>query len=173
MREIRDIMDEITEHYSTPIRIGSRCEADVFYRVEDMEDSDLEVCANYVADRIMKVCSPNLPSYLISLFGSYTEFPKILAGELAPPGEMLEVFQINDQSLSNGKGEKLKNANVILVSDVITTARSCLEAHTKITMIGAQILCWASLIDRTFGPGPVPVVSAHTGAPVQMLEELP
>ena len=40
-------------------------------------------------------------------------------------------------------------------------------------MLGSTVLCWASLVDRTFGPGPVPVVAAFTGEPVTMLEELP
>jgi len=59
-----------------------------------------------------------------------------------------------------------------MLTDVITTARSSLEAHTKATLRGVPVLCWATLIDRTFGPGPVPVVSALTGAPVRLLSRL-
>jgi orotate phosphoribosyltransferase len=74
--------------------------------------------------------------------------------------------------MSNGHGEKYKGHNAILVTDVITTARSSLEAHTRATLRGIPVLCWATLIDRTFGPGPVPVVSAFTGAPVRVLTQV-
>jgi hypothetical protein len=36
MGELRQIFDRITEHHSMPLRIGSRCESTVYYRVEDL-----------------------------------------------------------------------------------------------------------------------------------------
>jgi orotate phosphoribosyltransferase len=96
-----------------------------------------------------------------------------LSKALAPHGEAIEV--VNVEQLSSGKGRAtwLRDMNVVLVNDVITTARTCLEAHTKATMMGARVMCWAAIIDRTFGPGPVPVVAGITGEPVRLLEELP
>lgn len=170
MDSIRAIMDTITERYDLPIRVGSRCEAQVFYRVEDLSSEDVEECARYVSERIIKVCAPNLPQYLLNLPGSYTGLAEALSKELAPPGEQLEVIELDQFNIENGLGKKLKNSTVILVNDVITTARSCLEAHTRATMVGATVLCWAALIDRTFGPGPVPVVASFTGEPVTLLE---
>lgn len=170
---IREILDRITEHYDVPIRVGSRCEANVFYRVEDLSSEELELVAQYVAERVLKVCHPALPQILISLPGSFTGLARLLARELAPAGEALEVVNIEQLNPGNGKGSWLKNSNVVLVNDVITTARSCLEAHTKTTVLGASVLCWAAIIDRTFGPGPVPVVAAYTGEPVRLLEGLP
>jgi len=171
--KIEQIISNITEHYDPPIRIGSRCEASVFYRVEDLTSDDIDTCAHYITERILKVCYPSLPEILINLSGNYTGLAAELSKELAPPGEKLEIINLDQLNTHNGHGAKLKNTPVVLVNDVITTARSCLEAHTKITMLGAPVLCWAALIDRTFGPGPVPVVASCTGAPVTLLEEIP
>lgn len=173
MDSMRPIFERITEYYEVPIRVGSRCEAKVYYRIEDLSYEDITICAEYIGERILKVCSPNAPQIMINLQGSYTELANVLSRELSYNNETLEVFHLNQISGGNGHGPRIKGANVILVNDVITTARSCLEAHTKITMMGASILCWAALIDRTFGPGPVPVVAAYTGEPVRLLEELP
>ena len=80
--------------------------------------------------------------------------------------------QFVELKLTNGHGPKYRGWESVLVTDVITTARSTLEAHTKVTLQGLNMLCWASLIDRTFGPGPVSVVSAFTGAPVRVVTQL-
>jgi len=173
MDQIKEIFLKVTERYSVPVRVGSRCEAHSFYRVDNLTTEDVEVCAGYVADRVIKVCSPNLPVKIINLPGGYTGLADWLSRELAPPGEELEVIPFGKLEPANGKSASIRGVNVVLVSDVITTARSCLEAHTKVTMLGSTVLCWASLVDRTFGPGPVPVVAAFTGEPVTMLEELP
>jgi len=173
MNDIRQIFQKITERYSVPVRVGSRCEAHVFYRVENLSTEDLETCAQYVADRVIKVCNPNLPQKIINLPGGYTGLADWLSRELAPRGEELEVIPYGKLEPANGKSSSIKGLNVLLVSDVITTARSCLEAHTKVTLLNASVLCWASLVDRTFGPGPVPVVAAFTGDPVTLLEQLP
>lgn len=169
-RALESIFKKVTEQYDIPVRIGSRCEAQVFYRVEDLSEEDLETCAEYIADRIIKVCQPNLPDIIIQLPGSFTQLSSYLSRELAPRGENLEIISLDRVHAGNGIGTRLKNARVVLVNDVITTARSCLEAHTQTTVIGATVMCWAALVDRTFGPGPVPVVAAHTGEPVRLLE---
>ena len=173
MESIKEIFSQITEFHSVPIRVGSRCEASVYYRVEDLRSKDVVSCAEFLSDRIVKVCSPTLPHMLVNLRGSFTGLADLLAKELAPPGESLEVLDLEQINAGNGVAARVKNANILLVNDVITTARSCLEAHTKVTMMGGQVLCWATLIDRTFGPGPVPVVAAFTGEPVTLLEGLP
>ena len=173
MNDLKEIFAAVTERYQMPVRIGSRCEASVFYRVEELSEPDLNTCANYVAERIVKVCSPAQPHVIIDMPGSFTGFAEVLSHVLAPAGETLEVLQLQQINGGNGHGSKVKGKNIVLVNDVITTARSCLEAHTRVTMMGANILCWAALIDRTFGPGPVPVVAAFTGEPVTLLEGLP
>lgn len=170
MDEIKEIFARITERYEIPVRIGSRCEATTYYRVDSLVPSDLEICASYIADRIRNVCHPHQPELLIQLPGSYTGLVEILSQELAAPGETLEVLPYEKIVPGNGVTKRIKNTPVVLVNDVITTARSCVEAHTKVTMMGASILCWAALIDRTFGPGPVPVITAFTGEPVTLLE---
>jgi hypothetical protein len=170
VKDIKKIFERITEHYDVPIRLSNRCETHVFYRVEDLSVEDLEVCAEYIADRVLKVCSPVLPQKLIKLPGCFTELAEVLSHELAPKNETLDILTMDQIERSNGKGSPVKNLNVLLVNDVITTARSCLEAHTKTTMMGATVLTWAALIDRTFGPGPVPVIAAFTGAPITLLE---
>ena len=172
-RAIREIFDSITERYEVPIRVGSRCEAHSFYRVDNLAPEDLKICASYVAERIVKVCQPNLPQVLINLPGGYTGLAEMLAEELAPSEESLEVIPLHKLDPNNGGSKKLRGRDVVLVNDVITTARSCLEAHTKTTMMGANIVCWGALIDRTFGPGPVPVVAAFTGEPVTLLQDMP
>ena len=173
MSDIREIFERITERYSVPIRVGSRCEANVFYRVDRLTPDDLEICGHYLAERLLKVLEPNVPQKLVNLPGGYTGLADLLAkhlGELL--AEEIEVIPFSKLDPENGKSAAVRGANVILVNDVITTARSCLEAHTKTTMIGSTVLCWVALIDRTFGPGPVPVVTAFTGEPVRLLGQL-
>jgi orotate phosphoribosyltransferase len=107
--------------------------------------------------------------------GGYSFFAERLAvvlSEMSPDGREVPLEQYLESKLSNGHGERYRGSRAILVTDVITTARSSLEAHTKATLKGINIVCWAALIDRTFGPGPVPVASAFTGAPVRLLTEL-
>lgn len=173
MEKIRNIIDRITEHYEFPIRLGSRCEANVYYRVEDLSTEDLDTIGAYLADRILNVCQPAHPQFLLSLPGSFAGLARVLSRELASGDESLEVINVDQLNSGNGRSHWLKNASVVLVNDVITTARSCLEVHTRATMLGASVLCWAAIIDRTFGPGPVPVVAGFTGTPVRLLEEIP
>ena len=173
MEDLKEIIDRVTEHYSTPIRVGSRCEANVFYRVEDLSPDELEIIAEQLAERIINVCSPTMPQLLISLPGSFAGLASVLSKALAPNGESLEVVNVEQLSPGKGRSNWLRGSSVVLVNDVITTARTCLEAHTRATLMGATVLCWAAIIDRTFGPGPVSVVAGITGEPVQLLEELP
>ena len=56
--EVNAIIDRITERYEQPVPIGGRCESNVFYRIEDLTEDDLNVCAEYVAYRIEKIIAP-------------------------------------------------------------------------------------------------------------------
>lgn len=173
--QLAEIFEKITEHYAEPVPIGGRCESTVFYRVENLEEEDLDICAHYVASRIKNVIYPNVPQLFLKLPGGYSFFAERLAAvyaEIHPQRKEIPLEQYLESKLSNGHGEKYKGAHAILVTDVITTARSSLEAHTRATLKGIPVLCWATLIDRTFGPGPVSVVSAFTGAPVRVLTQM-
>ncbi len=172
--DISEIFDHITETFEEPVPIGGRCESRVFYRVEALSERDLNTCAEYVANRIHDVVT-SPPQLFLKLPGGYTFFAERLCAlyyELGFSKEEVPLEQYIESKISNGHGEKYRGKNAILVTDVITTARSSLEAHTKATLRGIPILTWATLIDRTFGPGPVPVVSAFTGAPVRVLTRL-
>lgn len=168
--DVVSIFKRITERYHDPIRLGSRCESQIFYRVEDLTHDELGYLGEALADRILEVCSPLEPAYLINLYGGFTNLAEILSYHLAHAGVTVEVIPLATVDAGNGIVGKLKGSNVVLVNDVITTARSCLEAHTRITMMGATVLCWAALVDRTFGPGPVSVVASITGEPVRLFE---
>jgi hypoxanthine-guanine phosphoribosyltransferase len=173
--EISEIFKRITEEYEEPVPIGNRCESRIYYRTEDLTEEDLNTCARYVAQRIKNVASPQEPHFFLKLPGGYSFFAERLSAmysELFLRGKELPVEQYLESKLSNGHSEKYKGKNAILVTDVITTARSSLEAHTKATIRGIPVLCWATLIDRTFGPGPVSVVSSYTGAPVRVLAQI-
>ncbi|NMC64309.1 MAG: hypothetical protein GYA55_14185 [SAR324 cluster bacterium] len=174
LEEVNDIFERITEEYEEPVPIGGRCESHVYYRVEDLVDEELNVCAEYVANRIHDLLYPQTPQLFLKLPGGYTFFAERLCAfysELINADD-IPLEQYLESKMSNGHGEKYKGANCVLVTDVITTARSSLEAHTKATIRGIPVLCWAALIDRTFGPGPVPVVAAFTGAPVRVLTKI-
>jgi hypothetical protein len=173
--DVSEIFERITEEFEEPVRIGSRCESNVYYRVEDLADEDLNIAARYVANRIVDLCGNQFPELILKLPGGYSFFAERLAvvlSEMSPDGKEVPLEQYLESKLSNGHGERYRGARAILVTDVITTARSSLEAHTKATLKGINIVCWAALIDRTFGPGPVPVASSFTGAPVRLLTEL-
>lgn len=175
IEEINEIFAKITEEYDAPVPIGGRCESRIYYRVEDLKEEELNLCAEYVANRIVKVCSPSIPQLLLKLPGGFSFFAErlsVVLSELLPNAKEIPLEQYLETKLSNGHGEKYKGHTTVLVTDVITTARSSLEAHTKATLRGLKVLSWACLIDRTFGPGPVPVVSAFTGAPVRVLTQV-
>jgi len=173
--DINEIFERITEKFEEPVPIGGRCESTTYYRVEDLTEKDLDVCAEYVATRIRNVCSPQTPQLFLKLPGGYSFFAERLCAiysELYAGGQDVPLEQYLESKMSNGHGERYRGYNSILVTDVITTARSSLEAHTRATLKGIRVLCWATLIDRTFGPGPVPVVSSFTGAPVRLLTQI-
>lgn len=173
--DISEIFSKVTEQFEEPVPIGARCESTYYYRVEDLSDDDLNTCAEYVARRIKNVATLNPPQLFLKLPGGYSFFAERLCAvysEIAGKGKEIPLEQYLESKLSNGHGEKYKGYSTVLVTDVITTARSSLEAHTKATLRGIPILCWATLIDRTFGPGPVPVVSAFTGEPVRLLTKM-
>ena len=173
--EINELFERITERYDIPVPIGGRCEGNVYYRVEYLTEDDLNMCAEYAANRLHDLLAPQVPHVFLKLPGGYTFFAERLAAiytELHPSVKEVPVEQYLEKKLSNGHGEKYRGKNAILVTDVITTARSSLEAHTKATLRGLQVVAWATLIDRTFGPGPVPVVSAFTGDPVRVLAQI-
>ena len=118
---------------------------------------------------------PQEPHVFLKLPGGYSFFAERLCAiysEVAGTKNEIPLEQYVESKLSNGHGEKYRGKNAVLVTDVITTARSSLEAHTKATLKNIKVLCWATLIDRTFGPGPVSVVSAFTGAPVRLLTRM-
>jgi hypothetical protein len=169
---INEIFARITEEHDLPVPIGGRCESRTYYRVENLTEDDLNDCAIYIAERLESVISPAIPELFIKLPGGYTFFAERLSAvyaEITGLPDNIPLEQFTESKLLNGHGEKYRGIPAVLVTDVITTARSSLEAHTKATLRGIPVLCWATLIDRTFGPGPVPVASAITGAPVRML----
>jgi hypothetical protein len=172
--DIAGIFNRITEEYEEPIAIGGRCESRVFYRVEDLRDDDIDACALYVARRIENVVSPQIPHLFIKLPGGFTAFSERLSAIYSDrvTHSPLTVEPYIESKFSNGYAEQFRTKNAVLITDVITTARSSLEAHTRAALKGIQVLCWATLVDRTFGPGPVPVVSSFTGAPVRLLTNI-
>ena len=166
---IQSIFSSITERYENPIKIGSRCESNVYYRVEDIKLQDLETLSKFLAERVISSCeNAGLPEYIIKLPNNRRGLADLLAKELSVEEEV-EVIPYFKVVQGNGTSLKLNNSIAILVNDVITTAKSCLEAHTLITMRNVLVPCWASLIDRTLGPGPVPVIAALSGEPVNLI----
>ena len=169
--DIKEILDSITEHHPIPIRIGSNCESNIYYRIENLSAGDIELCAKQLAEQVLDVASPAVPDILLNLPGSYTglagELGKVMSELIFQP---IEVVSLTKNNYLKAK-EKLKGKNVILVNDVITTARTCLAYHTQITMDEAHVLGWATLIDRTFGSGPVPVISVIKGEEVILLQD--
>lgn len=172
--DINTIFEQITEHYREPVSIGSRCESNYYYRVEDLSEDDLNTCARYVAERLDSIIAPQTVQLFLKLPGGYSFFAERLCtfyGELVGDDD-IALEQYLETKMGNGHGEKYRGYNTVLVTDVITTARSSLEAHTKATLRGIPVQSWATLIDRTFGPGPVPVVSAFTGEAVRVLSKI-
>ena len=173
--DIQAIFDGITERFEEPVPIGGRSESHVYYRVEDLEDDQLDACAEYVARRIKNVVAPLDVHLFLRLPGGYSFFAERLSAiysEISRSKEEIPLEQYLQSKFSNGYAERFRGLNAVLVTDVITTAHSSLEAHTRATLKGISVLCWATLIDRTFGPGPVPIVSALTGAPVRLLSSI-
>lgn len=167
--EIKEIFSNITETYSEAIKLGSNCESRTYYRVEDLRVKDLALCAQYLKERILDNCSPTRPEILVSMKNNFTELAEKLSEELALDGKAIEVVELEKVEAGNGVRNILRGKSVVLINDVITTGKTCLEAHNNTTLMGGTVHCWAALIDRTFGPGPVPVAACFTGKPITLL----
>lgn len=167
--EIREIFSNITETYVEPIKLGSNCESNIYYRVEDLRVKDLALCASYLKERILDNCASTRPEILVSMKTNFTELADKLAEELALDGKALEVVDLEKVEQGNGVRNVLRGKSVVLINDVITTGKTCLEAHNNTTLMGGIVHCWAALIDRTFGPGPVPVAACFTGSPITLV----
>jgi orotate phosphoribosyltransferase len=171
MSVFQELFEKITERFSVPVKLSSHCESTTFYRVEYLTDEDIAYCANYLTGRILDCTSPLEPEFLVQMPGSTLGLSKAIAHAFTEYHlDEPKVLTLEEFNKGNGKASQVKGKNVILINDVITTARSCLEAHSRLALSGAHILAWAALIDRTFGPGPVPVVATLTGDPVQLLD---
>lgn len=166
MSVFRDLFEKITERFSSPVKLSQKCESNTFYRVEDLSGEDIDYCAKYLASRILDAGDPEV---LIEMPGSTLNLAEALSNHLSHDIERPVVITLEEFYRGNGKSDFVKSKNVVIINDVITTGRSCLEAHSKLTLKGANVLCWAALIDRTFGPGPVAVVATLTGEPVNLL----
>lgn len=167
--ELEEIIENITERYQNPVRVASNCESNTYYRVEDLSSEELEICAQVLSERIQNVCIPSIPSVIVHMH-SHCELAHLLSKELSRNSEIPVIGLAKIEEGNYNAIETVKNSNLIIVNDVITTGRSCLEAHSKVTMMGANVLCWATIIDRTFGPGPVSVAATVTGEPIALLE---
>ena len=140
--DINKIFENITEYYQEPISIGSRCQSNYFYRVEDLSEEDLNICAEHVAYRIKNVLSPQEPQLFLKLPGGYSFFAERLYAvysEIIPCTEEIVFDQYLKSKAATGYFEKYKGFNTVLITDVITTARSTLEAHTKLSLKGILI----------------------------------
>jgi hypoxanthine-guanine phosphoribosyltransferase len=173
MSHFPELFERITERFSVPIKLSRNCEANTFYRVEDLNPEEISVCANYLAQRTLDACSPEEPVVLVEMPGSTSGLADALAHSLSlesPSGLPPRVVTLNEFNKGNGATSAVKGKNIAIVNDIITTGKSCLEAHTRLCVTGANVLCWVALIDRTFGPGPVAVVATMTGDPVKILD---
>jgi len=170
MTVFRDLFEKVTERFEVPIKLSRNCESNTFYRVEYLSGEDIAYCAEYLANRINNTCSPEEPDFLVEMPGSSSNLAAALASALSETITKPKVISLEEFNQGNGKAGQVKDKNIVIVNDVITTGRSCLEAHSKLTMSGGNVLCWAALIDRTFGPGPVCVVATLTGDSVKILD---
>ncbi len=171
MSVFQELFEKITERFEVPVKLSRNCESTTFYRVEYLSEQDVAYCANYLAGRLLDCTSPLEPEILLEMPGSTSNLAQAIATSLTEnhlPEPM--ILSLEEFNKGNGKASQVKGKNAVIINDVITTGRSCLEAHSKLSLSGAHILAWAALIDRTFGPGPVPVVASLTGDPVNLLE---
>ncbi|MCB0338875.1 MAG: hypothetical protein KDD53_04685, partial [Bdellovibrionales bacterium] len=96
VEELSRIFGAITEEFEEAVPIGGRCESFVYYRVEDLSEDDLNACAEYVAERILRVCSPHYPELILKLPGGYSFFAERLAAvfsEINPSGKEVPLEQ--------------------------------------------------------------------------------
>lgn len=177
MDNIENLIEKITEHYESPIQIGSRCLANTYYRVEDLDRKDISLIARQIINRFEDVCAPQYADLIIKMPGTITPLAEKISEEMSDAGmlhgdfQKIQIIEYSQILADDDYDERLQGSNVIILSDVITTGRSCLESHSQATILGANVLCWACIIDRTFGPGPVPVIATWTGEPVYLIDD--
>ncbi len=167
MNSFKDLFENITERFSVPVKLSKSCESNTFYRVEDLTREDVEFCAEYLAEKIIDSGEPDI---LIEMPGSAVDLGKTVADKMGeqvkrPDVILLEGTENGDINISSIQGK-----TIVIINDVITTGRSCLEVHSKLTMKGGNVLCWVALVDRTFGPGPVSVIATLTGDSITLLK---
>jgi orotate phosphoribosyltransferase len=170
MSAFKEIFEKVTERFSVPIKLSKNCESNTFYRVEYLSQEDVSYCAEYLSNRILDCISPSDADFLVEMPGSSLHLAQAIANALGETIPSPKVLSLHEFNMGNGKASQVKGKTVVIINDVITTGRSCLEAHSKLTMSGANVVAWASLIDRTFGPGPVPVIATLSGDPVSLLD---
>lgn len=170
MSAFQEIFEKVTERFSVPIKLSKNCESNTFYRVEYLSQEDISYCAEYLSNRIIDCISPSDADFLVEMPGSSLHLAQAIANSLGETIPGPKVLSLQEFNMGNGKASQVKGKTVVIINDVITTGRSCLEAHSKLTMSGANVVAWASLIDRTFGPGPVPVIATLSGDPVRLLD---
>ena len=167
----KDLFEKITERFSVAIKLSKNCEANTFYRVEDLNAEDINYCAQYLAVRIIDTGEPDI---LIEMPGSVINLAQALAFHIGEETQIPKVLSFEEFngiiSSDTHRSSEIKGKNIAIINDVITTGRSCLEAHSKLTLQGANVQCWVALVDRTFGPGPVAVIATLTGDPVKLLD---
>lgn len=163
----KNIFEKVTERFESPIKLSRNCEANTFYRVEDLTDDDVSDCGEFLATRVLDTGNPDI---LLEMPGSALNLANVLAEYLRQEYLLPKVISLDEFNSLSSPSSVVKGKNVIIINDVITTGRSCLEAHSKLSLNGANVLCWVALVDRTFGPGPVPVVATLTGDPVRLLD---
>lgn len=163
----KELFEKVTERFSVPIKLSKNCEANTFYRVEDLSTEDIHYCAQYLAKRILDCGEPDI---LIEMPGSVINLAQALASNIEEETTAPTVLTYDQFNQIKGDNNNIKGKNVAIINDVITTGRSCLEAHSDLTLHGANVTCWVALVDRTFGPGPVAVIATLTGDPVSLLD---
>ena len=167
MSIFKELFEKITERYTVPIKLSKTCEVSTFYRVEDLTAEDIDYCAQYLTTRVLDSFEPEI---LLEMPGSTSNLARSLASHLSEYITEPKTISLSEFSTGNGAASLVKGKKVAIINDVITTGRSCLEAHSNLTLNGANVVCWVALIDRTFGPGPVSVIATLTGDPVKLLD---
>ena len=147
--KLQQIFSDICQHHETPVKIGNRCQSHDYYHIENLSSEDLRLCSEVLLERILNVCYPQAPELLLKLPSCYSDLALLLQSGLRELDRGVELVELSYSDLEETLLNYVKDTKLIIVADVLTSARSCLEVHSLATMYGGSVLAWLSLIDRT------------------------
>ena len=147
----KSIIDKITVHYDKPTAIPGGYTARVYYDCIRLSPNDLARLAAQATGHL----GEGAFDVAVGIAYSGILFASAVAG-----GRNVAILQLDGETC----GPSLKGKEAVIVDDVVFTGRRIVEAEKKIIQMGARVIGYACIVDRSggkFGSQEKPLWSAY------------